>query len=199
MVVAFFKRNEMITSTDAAKAINYHRNDAVVVSTSQTLKEWQHISQRRDLDIDLVDCMDRAPAVGLGISLALDQKKVIVLDCDSTLRTDIGSLTTVAESEPENFIHFVFNDQSFYSTGGTPIQGSQKTDFAAMALGAGYKKAYNYSNTEDLLLGMESIMNETGPVLIVLNVVFNGDTEQFPNQTKPESWERVKRSLDSNC
>jgi thiamine pyrophosphate-dependent acetolactate synthase large subunit-like protein len=188
----------MITSTDAAKAINYHRNDAVVVSTSQTLKEWQHISQRRDLDIDLVDCMDRAPAVGLGVSLALDHKKVIVLDCDSTLRTDIGSLTTVAESEPENFIHFVFNDQSFYSTGGTPIQGSQKTDFATMALGAGYKKAYNYSNTEDLLLGMETIMNEAGPVLVVLNVVFNGDTEQFPNQEKPESWERVKRSLESN-
>ena len=60
----------MIKSSDAANAINYHRQDSVVVSTSQTLKDWQTVSLKRELDIDLVDCMDKAPSVGLGISLA---------------------------------------------------------------------------------------------------------------------------------
>ena len=60
----------MIKSSDAVNAINYHRNESVVVSTSQTLKDWQLVSDQRHLDIDLVDCMDKAASVGLGISLA---------------------------------------------------------------------------------------------------------------------------------
>ena len=90
----------MIPSTEAAKAISFHRQDALVVSTSAALRDWNHVSERRDLDIDLTDCMDRAPAVGLGLSLAQPERKVLVLDCDATLRTDLGSLATIGESRP---------------------------------------------------------------------------------------------------
>ena len=60
----------MISSVDAAKAIEFHRGDALVVSTSSALKDWAGISKARELDVDLSDCMDKAPAVGLGLSLA---------------------------------------------------------------------------------------------------------------------------------
>ena len=53
-----------ISYGEAARAVNYHRGDALVVSTSSALREWSQVSEQRDLDLDLTDCMDRAPAVG---------------------------------------------------------------------------------------------------------------------------------------
>ena len=113
----------MIPSMEAAKAISYHRKDAVAVSTSSALRDWNQVSQRRDLDVDLTDCMDRAPGVGLGLALAQPHRKVLVLDCDTTLRTDLGGLATVGESAPENLVHFVFDDVTHSSTDGVPIPG----------------------------------------------------------------------------
>ncbi|MEC9272841.1 MAG: thiamine pyrophosphate-binding protein, partial [Chloroflexota bacterium] len=85
---------------EATKAVNFHRNGALVVSTSSALRDWSQVSERRDLDVDLSDCMDRAPAVGLGLALAQPEGKVLVLDCDSTLRTNLGGLATIGESNP---------------------------------------------------------------------------------------------------
>ena len=70
----------MIPSMEATKAINYHRKDSLVVATSSALREWNEVSQRRNLDVDLTDCMDRAPAVGLGLALAQPNRKVLVLE-----------------------------------------------------------------------------------------------------------------------
>ena len=139
----------MIPSTEAARAINYHRQDAVVVSTSAALRDWTQVSQRRDLDVDLTDCMDRAPAVGLGLSLAQPDRKVLVLDCDATLRTDLGSLATIGESKPENLVHFVFDDVTYSSTDGIPVKGLDNVNFLSMAQGAGYSRTFQFDALEE--------------------------------------------------
>ncbi|GIT42951.1 MAG: hypothetical protein Ct9H300mP11_08870 [Chloroflexota bacterium] len=92
----------VIPAMEATKAVNFHRNDALVVSTSSALRDWSQVSERRDLDVDISDCMDRAPAVGLGLALAQPEGKVLVLDFDSTLRTNLGGLATIGESNPKN-------------------------------------------------------------------------------------------------
>ena len=38
--------------------------------------------------------------MGLGLALARPDSKVMVLDCDATLRTDLGGLATIGESKP---------------------------------------------------------------------------------------------------
>ena len=68
----------MIPATEAARIINRHRDQAVVVSTSKALREWSQVSERRDLDVDLLDCLDKAADVALGISLARPELKVLV-------------------------------------------------------------------------------------------------------------------------
>ena len=45
----------MIPAGEAAKAINYHRGNALVVSTSAALRDWHTVSQRREWDVDLTD------------------------------------------------------------------------------------------------------------------------------------------------
>ncbi len=185
----------MIPSTEAARAISYHRQEALAVSTSAALRDWCQVSRRRDLDVDLLDCMDRAPAVGLGLSLAQPDRKVLVLDCDATLRTNLGALATIGESRPENLVHIVFDDVTHCSTDGIPVKGLDNVNFRAMAEGAGYRHTYRFDNLEELLIGMEEVMQATGPVLLLLQVLREKNQPPFPQRLMAEGWAEVRENL----
>jgi thiamine pyrophosphate-dependent acetolactate synthase large subunit-like protein len=185
----------VISSIEAAKAIDFHRRDALVVATSAALRDWNQVSQRRDLDIDLTDCMDRAPAVGLGLSLAQPERKVLVLDCDATLRTDLAGLATIGESRPQNLVHFVFEDATYSSTDGIPIQGLDNLDFVALARGSGYARTYQFDDLEELFIGLEQVMAESGPTLVLVKVVRQGDPPPLPQRSMAEGWATVRDRL----
>lgn len=185
----------MIPSMEATKAVNFHRKDALVVSTSYALREWSQVSERRDLDVDLSDCMDRAPAVGLGLALAQPEGKVLVLDCDSTLRTNLGGLATIGESSPENLIHFVFDDVSSSSTSGLPVKEMDNLDLVQIAASSGYAKTYEFDKLEEFLIGLEEVMRQTGPVFVRVKIFRDGIQLPFPERSMAEGWAEVRENL----
>ena len=185
----------MIPSMEATRAVNYHRKEALVVATSSALREWCVVSQRRDLDVDLKDCMDRAPAVGLGLALAQPQSKVMVLDCDATLRTDLGALATIGESSPVNLVHLVFDDASHRSADGLPLKGLDNVDFATMARSAGYLNTYEFDDLEELVLGLEDAMAQPGPVFVIVRVVREEQLLPMPERSMAVGWATVRRTL----
>ena len=187
----------MIPSMEATKAVNFHRKDALVISTSFALREWSQVSERRDLDVDLSDCMDRAPAVGLGLALAQPEGKVLVLDCDSTLRTNLGGLATIGESNPENLVHFVVDDVASSSTSCVRIKELDNLDLAQIALSSGYAKTYEFDKLEEFLIGLEEVMRQTGPVFVRVKVFRDGIQLPFPERTMAEGWAEVRDSLTS--
>ena len=180
---------------EATKAVNFHRNNALVVSTSSALRDWSQVSERRDLDVDISDCMDRAPAVGLGLALAQPESKVLVLDCDSTLRTNLGGLATIGESNPQNLVHFVFDDASSTSTSGIPIKEMDSLDLAQIANSFGYAKVYEFDKLEELLIGLEEIMRQTGPVFVRVKVFRTGEPNPYPDRSMAQSWAVVREHL----
>ena len=188
----------MIPSMEATKAVNFHRKDALVVSTSFALRERSRVADRRDLDVDLSDCMDRAPAVGLGLALAQPEGKVLVLDCDSTLRTNLGGLATIGESNPENLVHFVFDDVSSGSTSGLPIKGMDNLDLVQIAASSGYAKTYEFDKLEEFLIGLEEVMRQTGPVFVRVKVFRDGFQLPFPERTMAQGWAEVRENLTSD-
>ena len=185
----------MIQSMEATKAVNFHRKDALVVSTSSALREWSQVSERRDLDVDLSDCMDRAPAVGLGLALAQPEGKVLVLDCDSTLRTNLGGLATIGESNPGNLVHFVFDDVSSSSTSGLPIKELDNSDLAQIAKSSGYAKTYEFDKLEEFLIGLEEVMRQTGPVFVRVKVFREDEPLPYPKRSMAEGWAEVRKNL----
>ena len=184
-----------IPYSEAARAVNYHRGDALVVSTSAALREWSQVSERRELDLDMMDCMDRAPAVGLGLALAQPERKVLTLDCDATLRTNLGGLATIGESRPSNLVHFVFDDASRPSTDGVPIKELAHLDLAQIALSSGYAKAYRFDRLEELLIGLEEAMQQEGPVFVLVSVYRQSDAPAFPERKMAEGWAQVREQL----
>ena len=183
---------------EAARAVNYHRGDSVVVSTSAALREWSRVSERRELDLDLMDCMDRAPAVGLGLALAQPEGKVLVLDCDATLRTNLGGLATVGESRPSNLVHLVFDDAARSSTGGVPIKELDHLDLVRMAESSGYARTYHFERLEELLIGLEEALEQEGPVFILVSVFQDGNAPSFPDRSMAEGWAQVRERLAAN-
>ena len=185
----------MIPAPEAARLINSRRRDAVVVSTSTALRHWSAVSARRDLDVDLTDCQDKAADVALGISLARPDAKVLILDTDAALRTNPGALLTTAASAPPNLVHFLLEDAGHRSTGGSPIPGISNTNFAALADEAGYSSVHRIEDIEDLALSLEDILTEEGPVFVSIKVTHHAEPPPFPSRTMAESMAEVQKAL----
>ena len=160
----------MILSSDAVNAINSARQDSVVVSTMTPNRYWESVSDNVDLDLPIFGAMGKASSVALGLALARPDKKVVVLDGDGALLMNLGTLVTIADQEPDNLVHFVFEDGVYFTTGGQPVPGAGKFNLAGMARDAGFKESYQFDDLEEFVSELPSIMEQKGPVFICLKV-----------------------------
>ena len=189
-------RSGLIPSLEASKAISARRADAVVVSTVRTLEEWSLVSSRRDLDMDLSDCENKAPAVALGIALAQPKRKVLVLDSDGALRTNLSGLVTVANAAPENLVHFLYEEAIDTTQDGDSGPGFNRVSYRALAEGAGYAATYRFEALEDLLIGLEEAMGGPGPTFVSLSVAPSWGPSTPATRPMAESARVVKRALE---
>jgi sulfopyruvate decarboxylase subunit beta len=160
----------MINSLDAAKAISKHRGSAIVVATMLANLEWAKVSANPGLDLMFTGAMGKASSVGLGLALARPDEKVIVLDGDGSLLMNLGSLVTVANMAPPNFVHFLFENNIYYISGGQPIPHAGKTNFSGLARAAGYANTRTFSSLKSLENSLETIMSRPGPTFICLKL-----------------------------
>ena len=186
----------MIPSLEAIKAINIRRGDAVVVSTTQVLREWGSVSHLRGLDVDLSDCVDKATSVGLGLALARPHRKVLVLDCDSVLRTGLSSLLTVGNEAPKNLVHFLFEDGHYISNHGQPVSRLGRINFKALVEDAGYPRTYQFNRLEDFVIGLQEVLEADGPTFVSLKVYHDRDIPEYPARTMGESFKAVREALE---
>ena len=185
----------MIPSMEAMKAIDRWRGEEVVVSATTALREWSSVSRRRDLDLDLSDCMDKAASLGLGVALAQD-RKVVVLDCDSVLRSNLAALITVGNAAPENLVHILLEDASHLPTDRIAIPGLDSIDFVAHARESGYPRTYRFEDLEEFVIGLEDVMTGPGPTFVSLKGIHDRDVPDYPSSTLGESVRIVKETLE---
>ncbi len=163
----------MIKNEDAARIIDEHRQDGIVVATMNAGNMnfgLAAVSKNQELDLPLSGCMGKASSMGLGMALAQPDRKVIVLDGDGSLLMNLGTLVTIGNKAPENLYHFVFDNGVYAVTGGqpTPLEGSG--NYVEMASGAGYAAVYDFEDTEDLATGIGEVLKEKGPVFVRLRI-----------------------------
>ena len=163
----------MIKNEDAARIIDEHRQDGIVVATMNAGNMnfgLAAVSKNQELDLPLSGCMGKASSMGLGMALAQPDRKVIVLDGDGSLLMNLGTLVTIGNKAPENLYHFVFDNGVYAVTGGqpTPLEGSG--NYVEMASGAGYAAVYDFEDTEDLATGIDEVLKEKGPVFVRLRI-----------------------------
>jgi len=105
----------------------------------------------------LEHAMGLASSIGLGIALAQPQRKVVVIDGDGSVLMNLGGLTTMARSRPNNLVHLIFDNETLLSVGGGAPGGyrwfttatATGTDLAAVARAAGFPRAQMVRELDD--------------------------------------------------
>jgi sulfopyruvate decarboxylase subunit beta len=187
----------MMDSLEATRLIHRHAGTATVIPTMTALRLWWALGFRHDRDFPLLGCMGKASSVGLGLALAQPHHRVIVLDGDGSLLMNLGTLATVAHMAPPNLYHFVYQDGAYTTTGGQPIPGAATVRFADMALAAGYRAAYDFSDLEAFAGEIGRILSQPGPVLVCLRVWHPPSLPPLPiGQVRTrDALRRVRRTL----
>ena len=89
----------------------------------------------------MLGSMGLASSIGLGLALACKGRRVISIDGDGSVFMNLGSLATIADRSPQNFVLVIIDNGSYGSTGFQPTVSSRKADLASIALGAGFDEA----------------------------------------------------------
>ena len=173
-----------VRASQALRAIQDNRGDCLVVCAGAPLIGWSTVSERRDLDIDLTDCVGRAP--------------VLALDSDSAHRTSLDTLATVGAAGAENLVHFLLCDSDDRSTDGQAIPGLSKIDFPALAENGGYNAVFSFDSLEDLVLGIPEVMEAPGPAFVSIKVFYDSESidRSKVENTRDSLW-NVRAALGS--
>jgi thiamine pyrophosphate-dependent acetolactate synthase large subunit-like protein len=160
----------MMHTAEALKVFARHRGDAIVIS-GRGGRHWMQISDTA-LDLPLGDpAMGGHSGFGLGLALAQPGRRVVLFDSEGDILMSLVQLPTIAEQAPANFYHFVLDNGVYATTGGQPVPGADRVDYAAMAKAAGYPNARNFTELDDFSRGLPAILAAPGPVLVALKVV----------------------------
>ena len=185
----------MMSGKEALRLLAQARTNEVVVTHMSSVKEWPLVSTREELDLPLMQCMGKASSVALGIALARPDRRVLVLDGDGSLLTNLGSLVTIAAAAPANLVHFVLENGTYDVTGGQPIPNAGTVDFAGLALEAGYRGAYEFDDLAEFAAALPSILAEEGPLLACLKVEPGWATAPFPQRLTVSAFKEVAAAL----
>jgi len=84
----------------------------------------------------MLGTMGLSSSIGLGLALAQD-KKVISIDGDGSVLTNLGTLPTIANNVANNYILLIIDNGSYGSTGDQPTYAGKKTSLTAVAKACG--------------------------------------------------------------
>jgi thiamine pyrophosphate-dependent acetolactate synthase large subunit-like protein len=159
----------MMHTADLLKVFARHRGDAIVIS-GRGGRHWIGLSDTK-LDIPLGDpAMGGHSGFGLGLALAQPNKRVVLFDSEGDILMSMGQLATIAEQAPANFYHFILDNEVYATTGGQPVPNAKQVDYAMIARGAGYPRAFNFSDLDAFSAQLPEILQAPGPVFVALKV-----------------------------
>jgi len=105
-------------------------------------------------------------SIALGIALGLPKRKVIALDGDGSLLMNLCALPTIANKNPPNLLHVVFDNGAYESSGEIKTATSFGTDLVGMARSAGIKNAVSAQTVDEFRKAASEAL--TGNVLTLI-------------------------------
>ena len=133
----------------------------VIGTTGFTGRELFAVDDRPN-HLYMVGSMGCASSLGLGLSLALPDRKVVVADGDGAALMRMGNLATVGAYGKENLYHLILDNGVHESTGGQATV-SRAIDFAAIASACGYQRS---CRAEQLAAMDDWICEAGGPAML---------------------------------
>jgi thiamine pyrophosphate-dependent acetolactate synthase large subunit-like protein len=160
-----------MTRVDALKLIaDAYPRDPIVVTLGATARELAAVA-RSDNHLYVLDSMGLPPAIGLGLSLGLDDSsfdKCLVIEGDGSLLMGLSTLATIGLLQPAKLFLIVLDNGVYAATGGQRT-ASAAIDFAAVARGCGIA-AQDVETAEDLARELSRCRTAPGPILLRVRI-----------------------------
>ena len=165
--------------------------DVLVATTGYTGRQL-YASGDRPNQLYMVGSMGCAVSIGLGLAIALPERRVIVLDGDGAALMRLGALATVGYERPGNLVHVLLDNGLHESTGGQSTV-SRSIDFCGLASSCGYARVETVAQPAELTAALES--TATGPTFLHAPIVPGVPELPRPSITPPEVAERLRAYL----
>ncbi|MCP4933173.1 MAG: sulfopyruvate decarboxylase subunit beta [bacterium] len=129
-------------------------SDHLVISNIGLPSQELHLIDDQPTNFYMLGTMGLASSIGLGLSL-VQEKKVIAIDGDGAVLSNLGTLPTIANNVANNFILIIIDNGSYGSTGDQPTYAGKKTSLAAIAKACGCENVIECSaeQTSETLKG----------------------------------------------
>ena len=143
----------------------------------------------------MIGSMGVASAIGLGVALNKPNKKVVVFDGDGNVLMGMGTLATVGAVKPKNFVHVVFDNEVYGTTGNQPTY-SRVVRLDQIAKAAGYVNVERVHECEDLVYEFKDMLNNDGPSFLLVKVnEFVEEAGRIPHDP-PVITQRFKQAIE---
>jgi phosphonopyruvate decarboxylase len=142
--------------------------DILLGATGFSGRELQQYTEHRGR-FYMMGSMGCLPALGLGLASQHPGRSVFVLDGDGAVLMKLGSLATIGNYRPANFVHVLFDNQAYESTGGQPsVAGG--IDFCAVARACGYPAQEKVTTPAEFQALLSALAVKAKPLFIHVRI-----------------------------
>ena len=111
--------------------------------------------------------------------------RVLVFDGDGSLLMQLGALATNAGAGARNFVHLLFKNNVYHTSGAQEIPGGDGVDFVMMAKGAGYREAFAIHELAELKRRLPHLLTADGPLFVQLHTTLADQTPMTARGGQP--------------
>ncbi|MEN6592967.1 MAG: sulfopyruvate decarboxylase subunit beta [Methanobacterium sp.] len=149
---------------DAIKRISEQLEDELVICNIGFPSRELYAVKDSLTHFYMLGSMGMASSIGLGLALA-QERKVVALDGDGSLLMNLGSLVTIYNQDPKNFILILLDNECYGSTGSQCTYAST-VDLSRIAEAVGFKNIFSFKVDLDLT----EVLRAEGPIFVHVKV-----------------------------
>jgi sulfopyruvate decarboxylase subunit beta len=151
--------------SDVLKSLIPHISDHFVICNIGLPSQEMHMMDDQPTNFYMLGTMGLSSSIGLGLALAQKQK-VISIDGDGSILTNLGTLPTIANNVADNFILLIIDNGSYGSTGDQPTYAGKKTSLTEVAKACGCENVIE-CQAEDAAATMQAAIASDKMTVIV--------------------------------
>lgn len=153
-------------------------DDELVVSNIGDPSKEVYNCRDRPENFYMLGSFGLVSSISLGLALA-QKRKVVCLDGDGSLLTNLGSLATIANTNPGNLILIALDNGTYGTTGNQKSYASGATDLEEVAKSCGFSNSMKVDGEEQLLFALREGLS--GNELFFIHALIDADDEKTSN------------------